>query len=214
MLLRLFLQALQSSCPWSTAMTMKPGVEWSVYYCRPRSIFQIFILQITVTGSNDASCLGASSSSGASATASSTSSTASGTTLVTIACFLVAIVLTVEQIGRRPRVRCQGLVDVRFVVCHIRWSLCARRSRRKWSGLKWRESPNCRTPYDPWSHVHGPPPVPIMIPPLVAQGFLAPILPLLFFIQVTLSATLSPLLFLLVSLQGVWYNVGSGAQIS
>ncbi|PBL03574.1 hypothetical protein ARMGADRAFT_911912 [Armillaria gallica] len=36
---------------------------------------------ITVTGSNDASCLGASSSSGASATASSTSSTASGTTL-------------------------------------------------------------------------------------------------------------------------------------
>ncbi|KAK0223261.1 hypothetical protein IW262DRAFT_812762 [Armillaria fumosa] len=37
---------------------------------------------ITVTGSSDASCLGGSSSSGASSTASSTSSTASGTTLV------------------------------------------------------------------------------------------------------------------------------------
>ncbi len=195
MLLRLFLRALQSSCPWSTATTMKPGVEWSVYHCRPRPISQNFILQITVTGSNDASCLGASSSSGASATASSTSSTASGTTLVTIACFLVTIVLTVEQIGRRPRVRCQGLVDVRFVVCHIRWSFCTRRSRRKWSGLKWRESPNCCTPYDPWSHVHGPPPIPIMIPRWLPKASLHLFYPYYFYSSNTKCYSFPPFIF-------------------
>ncbi len=68
-------------------------------------------------------------------------------------------------------------------------------------------------PYDPWSHVHGPPPIPIMIPRWLPKASLHLFYPYYFYSSNTKCYSFPPL-FLLVSLQGVWYNVGSGAQIS